>query len=100
LGHEVRNTEPAAGTFEFNNEFYPDTDDTARCCSRSTRWTIPRAYQHEVAERAIAWEFAMQCKTAAGQLRQRQHQMIFQYILLRITTPCSIRPLWTLLDAC
>jgi len=40
---KVRNTEPGGWYFEFNNEFYPDTDDTAQCCSRSTRWTSPRA---------------------------------------------------------
>jgi squalene-hopene/tetraprenyl-beta-curcumene cyclase len=79
---KVRNTEPGGWYFEFNNEFYPDTDDTAQVLMALNKVDNPRErYQHEVTERAIAWEFAMQCKNGGwGSFDKDNTKMIFQYI--------------------
>ena len=79
---KVRNTEPGGWFFEFNNEFYPDTDDTAQVLLALTKVDNPRErYQHQVAERAIAWELAMQCRNGGwGSFDKDNTKMIFQYI--------------------
>jgi squalene-hopene/tetraprenyl-beta-curcumene cyclase len=79
---KVRNTEPGGWYFEFNNEFYPDTDDTAQVLLALNKVDNPReGYQHKVAERAINWEFAMQCKNGGwGSFDKDNTKMIFQYI--------------------
>ncbi len=79
---KVRNTEPGGWYFEFNNEFYPDTDDTAQVLLALSKVDNPRErYQISVAERAIRWEFAMQCKNGGwGSFDKDNTKMIFQYI--------------------
>jgi len=79
---KVPHTEPGGWYFEFNNEFYPDTDDTAQVLLALSKVDNPReAYQHKVAQRAIAWEFAMQCKNGGwGSFDKDNTKMIFQYI--------------------
>jgi squalene-hopene/tetraprenyl-beta-curcumene cyclase len=79
---KVRDTEPGGWYFEFNNEFYPDTDDTAQVLLALNKVDNPRErYQHEVAERAIEWEFAMQCKNGGWASFDKDNtKMIFQYI--------------------
>jgi squalene-hopene/tetraprenyl-beta-curcumene cyclase len=76
------NTEPGGWYFEYNNEFYPDTDDTAQVLLALSKVENPRErYQHEVAQRAIAWEFAMQCREGGwGSFDKNNSKMIFQYI--------------------
>jgi squalene-hopene/tetraprenyl-beta-curcumene cyclase len=92
LSKEVRNkgdwtvkvpkTEPGGWYFEFNNEFYPDTDDTAQVLLALNKVDNPRErYQHQVAQRAIEWEFAMQCRNGGwGSFDKDNTKMIFQYI--------------------
>jgi squalene-hopene/tetraprenyl-beta-curcumene cyclase len=79
---KVPNTEPGGWYFEFNNEFYPDTDDTAQVLLALSKVDNPRErYQHQVAQRAIAWEFAMQCRNGGwGSFDKDNTKMIFQYI--------------------
>src|ERR1035441_3618671 len=79
---KVPGTEPGGWYFEFNNEFYPDTDDTAQVLLALNKVDNPRErYQHEVAERAIEWEFAMQCRNGGwGSFDKDNTKMIFQYI--------------------
>jgi squalene-hopene/tetraprenyl-beta-curcumene cyclase len=79
---KVPNAEPGGWYFEFNNEFYPDTDDTAQVLLGLSKVDNPRErYQIQVAERAIAWEFAMQCKNGGwGSFDKDNTKMIFQYI--------------------
>ncbi|MGC9157769.1 MAG: squalene--hopene cyclase [Terracidiphilus sp.] len=79
---KVRNTDPGGWYFEFNNEFYPDTDDTAQVLLALSKVDHPRErYQREVSERAIAWEFAMQCRNGGwGSFDKDNTKMIFQYI--------------------
>jgi len=79
---KVPNVEPGGWYFEFNNEFYPDTDDTAQVLLALKQVDHPRErYQHEVAMRAIDWEFAMQCRNGGwGSFDKDNTKMIFQYI--------------------
>src|SRR5579862_3966272 len=79
---KVPNTEPGGWYFEFNNEFYPDTDDTAQVLLALNKVDHPRErYQHQVCQRAIEWEFAMQCRNGGwGSFDKDNTKMIFQYI--------------------
>ncbi len=79
---KVSKTEPGGWYFEFNNEFYPDTDDTAQVLLALNKVDNPRErYQHQVAQRAIEWEFAMQCRNGGwGSFDKDNTKMIFQYI--------------------
>jgi squalene-hopene/tetraprenyl-beta-curcumene cyclase len=79
---KVPNTEPGGWYFEYNNEFYPDTDDTAQVLLALNKVDNPRErYQHQVAQRAIEWEFAMQCRNGGwGSFDKDNTKMIFQYI--------------------
>jgi squalene-hopene/tetraprenyl-beta-curcumene cyclase len=79
---KVPKTEPGGWYFEFNNEFYPDTDDTAQVLLALSKVDNPRErYQHQVAQRAIEWEFAMQCRSGGwGSFDKDNTKMIFQYI--------------------
>jgi len=79
----VRNTEPGGWYFEFNNEYYPDTDDPAqvfgwRCTKVEIRASV---ISTRLCPARIAWEFAMRAKTAAwAALTKDNTKMIFQYI--------------------
>ena len=79
---KVPNTEPGGWYFEFANEFYPDTDDTAQVLLALNKVENPRErYQHQVCERAIDWVLAMQCKNGGwGSFDKDNTKMIFQYI--------------------
>jgi squalene-hopene/tetraprenyl-beta-curcumene cyclase len=79
---KVRGTEPGGWYFEFNNEFYPDTDDTAQVLLGLGKVDNPReAHQGEVAQRAIRWEFAMQCRNGGwGSFDRDCTKMIFENI--------------------
>ncbi len=79
---KVPNVEPGGWYFEFNNEFYPDTDDTAQVLLALNKVDNPRErYQLSVAQRAIDWEFAMQCRNGGwGSFDKDNTKMIFQYI--------------------
>jgi len=79
---KVSKTEPGGWYFEFNNEFYPDTDDTAQVLLGLSKVDNPRErYQHQVVQRAIEWEFAMQCRNGGwGSFDKDNTKMIFQYI--------------------
>ena len=76
------NTDPGGWYFEFNNEFYPDTDDTAQVLLALSKVDNPRErYQYQVCQRAIAWELAMQCRNGGwGSFDKDNSKMIFQYI--------------------
>jgi squalene-hopene/tetraprenyl-beta-curcumene cyclase len=74
--------EPSGWYFEFNNEFYPDTDDTAQVLLGLNSVDNPRgALQEEAARRAIRWEFAMQCRNGGwGSFDKDCTKMIFENI--------------------
>ena len=79
---KVQNVEPGGWYFEFNNEFYPDVDDSAQVLLALNNVDNPRErYQHEVSQRAMDWIFAMQCKNGGWASFDKDNtKMIFQYI--------------------
>jgi squalene-hopene/tetraprenyl-beta-curcumene cyclase len=79
---KVKNVEPGGWYFEFNNEFYPDVDDSAQVLLALNQVQNPRErYQHEVSQRALDWIFAMQCRNGGWAAFDRDNtKMIFQYI--------------------
>ena len=79
---KVKNVEPGGWYFEFNNEFYPDVDDTAEVLLGLKAVQNPRErYQHEVEQRAVRWVLAMQCKEGGWAAFDKDNtKSIFQYI--------------------
>jgi squalene-hopene/tetraprenyl-beta-curcumene cyclase len=79
---KVRNTQPGGWYFEFNNEWYPDVDDTAQVLLALNKVDNPRErYQYDVSRRAIDWVFAMQCRNGGWASFDKDNtKMIFQYI--------------------
>jgi len=79
---KVRNTEPGGWYFEFNNEFYPDTDDTAQVLLALSKVDHPNlSTMLQAIERALRWEFAMQCRSGGWASFDKDNtKMIFQYI--------------------
>ena len=79
---KVKNVEPGGWYFEFNNEFYPDVDDTAQVLLALTSVDNPRErYQHEVCQRALTWIWAMQCKNGGWAAFDKDNtKTIFQYV--------------------
>ena len=79
---KVKNVEPGGWYFEFNNEFYPDVDDTGEVLLGLKAVENPRErYQHEVEQRAIKWVLAMQCKSGGWAAFDKDNtKKIFQEI--------------------
>ena len=91
--------QPGGWYFEFNNEFYPDVDDSAMFVWRWVRSRFQRTYQRESVQRAIDWIFSMQCKIGGWASFDKDNtRMVFQHIPFADTTPCSIRRRWTSAD--
>src|ERR1035437_7233177 len=58
-----RKAAPAGWYFEFNNEFYPDVDDSAQVLLALSRVkTSNESYHDKSAQRALDWILSMQCK--------------------------------------
>ena len=79
---KVKNVEPGGWYFEFDNEFYPDVDDTGQVLMALNCVDNPRErYQYEVCQRAINWIWAMQCKNGGWAAFDKDNtKSIFQYI--------------------
>ena len=79
---KVPNVAPGGWYFEFNNEFYPDVDDSAMVLLGLDKVANPRErYQHEVSQRAIDWIFSMQCKCGGWASFDKDNtRMVFQNI--------------------
>ncbi|HVO63958.1 MAG TPA: squalene--hopene cyclase [Terriglobales bacterium] len=81
---QVKNREgkPGGWYFEFNNEFYPDVDDSAMVCLALSRVEHPNGrYQRESVQRAIEWIFSMQCKGGGwASFDKDNDRMVFQHI--------------------
>jgi squalene-hopene/tetraprenyl-beta-curcumene cyclase len=73
---------PGGWYFEFNNEFYPDVDDTAMVALGLSQVEHPNGrYQLESVERAIDWIMSMQCKNGGWASFDKDNtRMVFQYI--------------------
>ena len=60
---EAPEAEPSGWYFEFSNEFYPDIDDTAWCCSRLSNSKARSGELKPLAKRrAVHWLLEMQGK--------------------------------------
>jgi squalene-hopene/tetraprenyl-beta-curcumene cyclase len=79
---KVPNVQPGGWYFEFNNEFYPDVDDSAMVLLGLDKVENPRErYQYDVCRRAIDWIFAMQCKNGGWASFDKDNtRMVFQNI--------------------
>jgi squalene-hopene/tetraprenyl-beta-curcumene cyclase len=79
---KVRHVEPGGWYFEFNNEFYPDVDDSAQVLLALNKVENPRErYQYDVTQRAIQWIWAMQCKNGGWASFDKDNtKMIFEHI--------------------
>ncbi len=77
-----KNGQPGGWYFEFNNEFYPDVDDTAMVCLALSRVDHPNGrYQRESVQRAIDWVFSMQCKNGGwASFDKDNDKMVFEHI--------------------
>jgi squalene-hopene/tetraprenyl-beta-curcumene cyclase len=77
-----RKGEPGGWYFEFNNEFYPDVDDTAMVCLALCRVEHPNGrYQRESLQRAIDWVLSMQCNNGGwASFDKNNDRMVFQYV--------------------
>jgi squalene-hopene/tetraprenyl-beta-curcumene cyclase len=74
--------QPGGWYFEFNNEFYPDVDDTAMVNLALSHVEHPNGrYQRESVERAIDWVLSMQCKNGGfASFDKDNDRMAFQYV--------------------
>ncbi len=79
---KVKNVEPGGWYFEFNNEFYPDVDDTGQVLLALNCVENPRErYQYDACQRALNWIWAMQCKNGGWAAFDKDNtKSIFQYI--------------------
>lgn len=79
---KVPGVHPGGWYFEFNNEFYPDVDDSAMVLLALDKVDNPRErYQHDVAARAIDWIFAMQCDSGGwASFDKNNTKMVFQHV--------------------
>ena len=73
---------PGGWYFEFNNEFYPDVDDSAMVAIGLSKVEHPNGrYQLESVERAIDWIFSMQCGNGGwASFDKNNDRMVFQHI--------------------
>jgi squalene-hopene/tetraprenyl-beta-curcumene cyclase len=74
--------QPGGWYFEFNNEFYPDVDDSAQVCLGLSRVEHPNGrYQRESVQRAIDWILSMQCRNGGwASFDKDNDRMVFQYV--------------------
>ncbi len=81
-GFKVRNVAPAGWYFEFNNEYYPDVDDTAMVLLGLNQVEMPNSrFLGESSRRAIDWVLAMQCRDGGWASFDKDNtRMVFQYV--------------------
>ena len=74
--------QPGGWYFEFNNEFYPDVDDSAMVCLGLSQVEHPNGrYQRESVQRAIDWILSMQCRNGGwASFDKNNDRMVFQYV--------------------
>jgi squalene-hopene/tetraprenyl-beta-curcumene cyclase len=74
--------QPGGWYFEFNNEFYPDVDDSAMVCLALSCVEHPNGrYQRESVQRAIDWILSMQCKNGGwASFDKNNDRMVFEHI--------------------
>jgi squalene-hopene/tetraprenyl-beta-curcumene cyclase len=74
--------QPGGWYFEFNNEFYPDVDDSAMVCLSLGHVEHPNGrYQRESVQRAIDWILSMQCRNGGwASFDKNNNRMVFQHV--------------------
>ncbi len=74
--------QPGGWYFEFNNEFYPDVDDSGMVCLALSRVEHPNGrYLRESIQRALDWILSMQCKNGGwASFDKDNDRMVFQYV--------------------
>jgi len=81
---KVKNPEgqPGGWYFEFNNEFYPDVDDSAMVCLGLSRVQHSNGrYQRESEQRAIDWILSMQCRNGGwASFDKDNDRMVFEQV--------------------
>lgn len=79
---KLPNVAPGGWYFEFNNEFYPDVDDSAQVLLALNYVHHPRERnQHDASQRALEWIFAMQCKNGGWASFDKDNtKRIFEFI--------------------
>jgi squalene-hopene/tetraprenyl-beta-curcumene cyclase len=77
-----RKAAPAGWYFEFNNEFYPDVDDSAQVMLALSRVkTSNESYHIKSVQRALDWIVSMQCKNGGwASFDKDNNRMVFQQI--------------------
>src|SRR5271167_2751080 len=77
-----RKAAPAGWYFEFNNEFYPDVDDSAQVMLALSRVkTSNESYHVKSVQRALDWIVSMQCKNGGwASFDKDNNRMVFQQI--------------------
>jgi squalene-hopene/tetraprenyl-beta-curcumene cyclase len=77
-----RKAAPAGWYFEFNNEFYPDVDDSAMVLLALGKVkTSNESYHDKSVQRAIDWILSMQCKNGGwASFDKDNDRMVFQNI--------------------
>ena len=77
-----RKSPPAGWYFEFNNEFYPDVDDSAQVLLALSRVkTSNESYHSRSVQRALDWILSMQCKNGGwASFDKDNDRMVFQHI--------------------
>ena len=77
-----RKRQPGGWYFEFNNEFYPDVDDSAMVMLALSHVEHPNGrYQRESVQRAIDWVLSMQCRNGGwASFDKDNDRMVFQHI--------------------
>jgi squalene-hopene/tetraprenyl-beta-curcumene cyclase len=80
--HKNKKGKPAGWYFEFNNEFYPDVDDSAMVALGLSKVEHANGrYQLESVQRAIDWILSMQCKNGGwASFDKDNDRMVFQHI--------------------
>jgi squalene-hopene/tetraprenyl-beta-curcumene cyclase len=74
--------QPGGWYFEFNNEFYPDVDDSAMVCLGLSHVEHPNGrYLRESVQRAIDWMLSMQCRNGGwASFDKDNDRMVFEHI--------------------
>jgi squalene-hopene/tetraprenyl-beta-curcumene cyclase len=77
-----RKAAPAGWYFEFNNEFYPDVDDSAQVLLALSRVkTSNEIYHSRSVQRALDWILSMQCRNGGwASFDKDNDRMVFQHI--------------------
>ena len=73
---------PGGWYFEFNNEYYPDVDDTAMVLLGLSHVETPNnRYLGESVRRAVEWVMSMQCQDGGfASFDKDNTRMVFQYV--------------------